>query len=73
MYIGDLGIPRSQQARKYERLWPVSAVFQVLRRVGLVIEHFGEHPEQYWNNFPHLRPELVGQIPLTFSLMAQRP
>jgi SAM-dependent methyltransferase len=72
-YIGDLSRPRTQQARKYERLWPVSVVFQALRRVGLIIEHFGEHPDQYWNNFPNLRPELAGRIPMTFSLMARRP
>jgi SAM-dependent methyltransferase len=72
-YIGDLGRPITQHARKYERLWPLSAVFQALRRAGLVIEHLGEHPDQYWHNFPNVRPELVGRIPMTFSLMARRP
>ena len=72
-YIGDLGRPITEHTQKYERLWPVSAVFQALRRVGLVIEHLGEHPDQYWRNFPNLRPELVGRIPMTFSLMARRP
>ena len=72
-YIGDLGKPADQHARKYERLWPVSAVFQALRRAGLHIEHFGEHPDKYWECFPNLRPELVGRIPMTFSLMARRP
>jgi hypothetical protein len=43
-YIGDLDKPADQHARKYERLWPVSAVFQALRRVGLNVEHFGELP-----------------------------
>ncbi|NJN65714.1 MAG: hypothetical protein HC884_02880 [Chloroflexaceae bacterium] len=41
----------------YERLWPLATVFQVLRRAGLVVEHFGEYPESYWNGFPSLRPE----------------
>lgn len=72
-YIGDLGRPITEHAQKYERLWPVSVVFQALRRVGLVIEHLGEHPDQYWHNLPNLRSELVGRIPITFSLMARRP
>jgi SAM-dependent methyltransferase len=54
-YIGDWGTA-DQHARKYERLWPVSAVFQALRRAGLRVEYFGEHPDQYWECFPNLRP-----------------
>jgi len=71
-YIGDLGIPVEKQARKYERLWPLAAIFQALRRAGLSIEHLGEHAEGYWNAFPNLRPELRGRIPMTFSLIARR-
>lgn len=72
-YIGNSGKPAHQHARKYERLWPVSAVFQALRRAGLHIEYFGEHPDKYWECLPNLHPELVGRIPMTFSLMARRP
>ncbi|MCI0662056.1 MAG: class I SAM-dependent methyltransferase [Acidobacteria bacterium] len=72
-YIGDLGKPIDKHARKYERLWPVSEVFQALRRAGLNIEHFGEHPDKYWEYFPNLRLELAGKIPMTFSLLARRP
>jgi SAM-dependent methyltransferase len=71
-YIGDIGIPIQQQARKYECLWPVSSVFQALTHAGLVVIHFGEHPEPYWEEFPNLRPELRGRIPNTFSMLAKK-
>jgi len=71
-YIGDIGIPVEQQARKYECLWPVSSVFQALTRAGLAVVHFGEHPEPYWDEFPNLKPELRGRIPNTFSMLAKK-
>lgn len=72
-YIGSAGGPVAQQTRKFERVWPLSAIFQALRGAGLCIEHLGEHQDGFWNNFPNLRPELRGRIPLTFSLIARRP
>ena len=71
-YIGDVGIPAEQQARKYECLWPVSSVFQALTRAGLTVIHFGEHPEPFWDEFPNLKPELRGHIPNTFSMLARK-
>jgi SAM-dependent methyltransferase len=71
-YIGDIGIPLERQARTYECLWPVSRVFQALTQAGLQVIHFGEHPEAYWNEFPHLKEELRGRIPNTFSLLARK-
>jgi SAM-dependent methyltransferase len=71
-YIGDIGIPNEQQARKYECLWPVSSVFQALTRAGLDVVHFGEHPEPYWDEFPNLKSELRGRIPNTFSMLAKK-
>lgn len=71
-YIGDTGLPRSQLARTYECLWPVSSVFQALTRAGLTVIHFGEYPDSYWDEFPHLKPELVGRIPMTFSILARK-
>lgn len=72
-YIGDLGRPAGEHARKHERLWSIAAVFQALRGAGLTIEHLGEHPDPYWPAFPHLRPDLAARIPMTFSLGARRP
>jgi SAM-dependent methyltransferase len=72
-YIGDtLGIPPEQMARKYEAGWPLMDIFNALRQAGLTIEYLGEHPEEYWDVFPNLRPELRGRVPLTFSLLARK-
>ncbi len=62
-----------QSSPVYERLWPLATVFQALRRAGLVVEHLGEYPDSYWNCFPSLRPEVRGQVPLTFAMVARRP
>lgn len=72
-YIDDLETPVEQQARKHERLWPLSSIFQALRAAGLTIEYFGEHNEQYWEGFPNLRPMLKKTLPMTFSMRARRP
>lgn len=72
-YIGELEVPVERQAVKYERLWPLSAVFGALRRAGLDIERFGEHRDEYWDGFPLLKPELKARIPMTFSMLARRP
>lgn len=71
-YIGNEGMPVEEQSIKYECLWPVSRVFMALVRAGLTVVHFGEHPEPFWDEFPHLKPELAGRIPNTFSLLARK-
>jgi SAM-dependent methyltransferase len=71
-YIGELDVPVAQQARKYERLWPLSAIFGALRGVGLDVEYFGEHRDEYWDGFPKLKPALKATIPMTFSMLARR-
>ena len=50
----------------------VSSDFQALVRAGLRVQHFGEHPDPYWDEFPRLKPELRGRIPMTFSLLARK-
>ncbi|HMN60208.1 MAG TPA: class I SAM-dependent methyltransferase, partial [Anaerolinea sp.] len=72
-YIGETGIPPEQQARKYECSWTLANIFTALTRAGLVVEHFGEHPEPYWEEFPNLKPELLSMIPSTFSMLARKP
>ncbi len=72
-YIGQLQAPVEQQARKYEALWTLAQVTNVLIQSGLVIEFLGEHPDPYWEQFPTLEPALRGRIPLTFSIKARRP
>ena len=72
-YIGDQGKPIEEHAIKHERLWPLSAVFSALRHAGLSVELFGEYPDDYWDSFPNLRPELRGRLPMTFAMLARRP
>lgn len=72
-YIGTLGKPVEEEAKKYERIWPLSSVFSALTGAGLQVEHLGEHPDEYWNGFPYLKPELRGRIPMTFTLLARKP
>lgn len=72
-YIGELDVPVEQQTRKYERLWPLSAIFGALRGAGLDVEHFGEHRDEFWDGFPKLNPELKARLPMTFSMIARRP
>lgn len=73
-YIGnDLGVPLSEQAPKYERVWAPSAVFNALTSVGLIVERFGEHPDDYFPAFPHVPPEQSATIPHTFSMLARKP
>jgi len=72
-YMGDLGKPIAEHAIKHERLWPLSAVFTALRAAELAVELFGEYPDDYWDSFPNLRPELRGRIPMTFAMLARRP
>jgi hypothetical protein len=73
-YIGDtLGVPVENQAPKYERVWPTSAVFNALTGAGLAVERFGEHPDEYWETFPKIAPERRRKIPQTYSLLARKP
>jgi SAM-dependent methyltransferase len=72
-YLGDLGLPLAEHAPKHERQWTLGAMFQALRDAGLVIDRLGEHREQYYDEFPRLRPDLRATLPLTFSIMARRP
>jgi SAM-dependent methyltransferase len=72
-YIGALDKPVEEEATKYERVWPLSSIFSALTSAGLQVEHLGEHPDEYWDGFPNLRPELKGRIPMTFTMLARKP
>jgi SAM-dependent methyltransferase len=70
-YVGDVGVPRAQQPRKFERVWSLSDIFSAVLDAGLVIRQFGEHAEAYWNAFPQLPASQRGTFPVTFTLTAQ--
>ncbi len=72
-YIGDLGKSSEEHAVKHERLWTIADIFQALIEAGLVVEHLGEHPDEYWSAFPKLSGEDRRRLPMTFSLIARKP
>lgn len=73
-YIGDsLPIPVEQLSRKYEHNWTLGEIHAALTGAGLAVEQFGEYPDPFWDEFPNLRPELRGKIPMTFSMLARKP
>ncbi|HPQ41272.1 MAG TPA: class I SAM-dependent methyltransferase, partial [bacterium] len=72
-YLGNLGKPVSEEARKYEKLWPLGRIVQALIDAGLRIEQVGEHPEPYWDSMPELKEEYRRLLPMTFSVKARKP
>ncbi len=72
-YLGNMGRPVEEHARKYERVWPLASVVQALLDAGLRLERIGEHPDRYWNNFERLTASARASLPLTFTLLARRP
>lgn len=68
-YLGDvIAKPAEEQAVKYERIWPVSTLINVLIDAGLRLDRFTEHPDKYWNAFPNILAEEAAALPQTFSL-----
>ncbi len=71
-FIEHLGVAEDEILVNHDRLWTVAKVFSAVRGAGLEVVHLGEHPEQYWEGFPHLSEEDAARIPQTFSLLARR-
>jgi SAM-dependent methyltransferase len=72
-YLGDLGKPIEEHARKYEQIWPLATIFQALTGVGLVVDLLGEYPVDYWLAFPNLPEAVRSRLPLTFAMKAHKP
>ena len=73
-YIGRIdGMSPIDETRKYERNWTLSEVVQAAINAGLVVDRFGEHPEDFWEPFPALPASERARIPNTFSVCAHRP
>jgi SAM-dependent methyltransferase len=56
----------------HERQWTLGQVVTAVAAAGLRIERLEEHPEPFWDQFPHLRPELAPLLPHSYSLVARR-
>jgi hypothetical protein len=48
-------------------------VFQALTQAGLSVEYLSEHPDEFWDAFPHLEASAKSKIPMTYSLIARKP
>ena len=60
------------QFHVHERQWTLGEIMNSLVALGMRLERFEEHPDLFWNQFPHLQPELSGRLPHTFSLLMQK-
>lgn len=64
--------PKEEQASKHERQWTLGPILNALVQAGLRLEHFEEHPDRFWDQFPNLPAETLDRLPHTFSLMMRR-
>jgi ubiquinone/menaquinone biosynthesis C-methylase UbiE len=71
-YVGKVKSSESEQAKKYERAWPVSSVITALLEAGLKLELFAEHPDKYWEEFPNLPQEKRQFFPNTYTVIARK-
>lgn len=71
-WLGDLSVPDARQARKYERQHTLGDLVTTLARTGLRLEALKEHPDLYWDQFPHLPAGTVARLPHTFSLAMRK-
>lgn len=71
-YIGDLGKPEEEHAKKYERLWQMGQIINALIGAGLKIQRVEEHPDLFWDRFPNMDPALVRKLPQTLSILAEK-
>lgn len=55
-----------------EHQWTLGAVLNALVATGLRLEHFEEHPDLFWGQFPFLPDTLVPKLPHTFSLLMHK-
>ena len=58
--------------RAWERQWTLGDIMNALVAAGLRLEHFEEHPDLYWGQFPDLPDDLARRLPHTFSLRMQK-
>lgn len=68
------GMNESDAARPKarEHQWTLGAVVNALVATGLRLEHFEEHPDLYWDQFPFLPGDLARRLPHTFSLLMHK-
>lgn len=55
-----------------ERHWRPGQVMNALVKAGLNLEHFDEHPDLFWDQFPQWPEKLRGRLPHSFSVLFRR-
>jgi SAM-dependent methyltransferase len=66
------GHAAKEQLHVHERQWTLGTIMNSLVAAGLRLEHFEEHPDLFWNQFPNLPKELADRLPHTFSLLMRK-
>ena len=71
-YVGELSQPKEQLSKKYESQKTLGQIINPLLSAGLRLEKIEEHPNEYWDAFPHLPLAIKSKLPNTFSLLMRK-
>ncbi len=71
-YVGELSKPKEQLSQKYESQKTFGQIINPLLHAGLRLEKIDEHPDEYWDAFPHLPDTIKSKLPNTFSLLMRK-
>ena len=72
-YIDHLSIPDGEQSLKFARAWTLGEVITALLGTDLRLVGVAEHPIDWWGGHADVRPEDRVRVPLSFSVVAERP
>jgi SAM-dependent methyltransferase len=64
--------PGRAPPKLHERYWRPGQVINALLDAGLRLERFEEHPDLFWDQFPHVPPELARRLPHTYSVLMRK-
>lgn len=68
-YVGELSQPKEKLSKKYESQKTSGQIINPLVSAGLRLGKLDEHPNEYWDAFPHLPEAIKSKLPNTFSLL----
>jgi SAM-dependent methyltransferase len=67
-FLASTGRPERARMRQ----WRLGEVMNALVAAGLTLERFEEHPDLFWNQFPHLPDDMRRRLPHTYSLLMRK-
>jgi SAM-dependent methyltransferase len=65
--------PDTERPVMQEKFWRPDQIMAALADAGLQHEMYREHPELFWDQFPHWSNELRRRLPHSYSLRYRRP